>query len=507
MNLSTITLMITLMIDLIIMLWMFLPECILIIGAMTILIYGVFYKNQKNVFKNSVFISILTLYLCLFASLFPFLGRIYYYFYFQLISNYYIVALKCGIFLFSLFISILSLSFFKYEKTLRSYEFPILILFATLGMCLIISSNDLIVFYLGVELQSLCLYVLASYKRNSNFSAEAGLKYFVLGSFASGFLIFGSSLIFGFLGTTNFNEIVLLLAFKNLGTLKAPVLLGLLFILVGILFKLPAAPFHNWAPDVYEGAPTIVTAFFAIVPKIAIVGVLGRILYVVFLSFSYYWIHILTFCAILSLIIGSLGALFQTSIKRFLAYSTITHVGFMLVGLSTGSLIGLSSSLLYLFVYISLNLGFFIILVGVRKGRSKKELVTINDLVVLSQSNPVLGFFVTLNLFSMAGIPPLIGFYSKFLILFSAVYSKLWLLAFISVLVSVISCAYYIRLVKIIYFGKPPQYVKIQDLENHTIFLIIALTIFNLFSYIFIPFMIDYFFICTQSLVHINIPF
>lgn len=346
------------------------------------------------------------------------------------------------------------------QESLNSYEFIILILLSTCSMLFLISSADFISMYLAIEMQSLCFYVLAALKRNSEFSTEAGLKYFLLGAFSSGLLLFGCSMIYGFSGITNFSDLSKLFIFDNddisnsLSFLHACEL-GMIFILVGFLFKITAAPFHMWAPDVYEGSPTSVTAFFSIAPKIAVLSVFLRIFLESFFNFIWPWQKILIFCSVTSMIIGSFAAMSQNKIKRLLAFSSIGHVGFLLIGFCCGTVEGLQSLIIYLVIYTFMTINFFcFILIPLRRdfrGVVNRIKYT-TDLALLAKTNPLLALNLTLTLFSMAGIPPLAGFYSKAFLFFAAVSSSMYFLAVIGVLTSVVSCFYYIRLIKIMYF-------------------------------------------------------
>lgn len=329
-------------------------------------------------------------------------------------------------------------------------------------MLLLVSSIDFISMYLTIELQSLCFYVIASFKRNSEFSTEAGIKYFILGAFSSGLLLFGFSLIYGFTGTTNILQLsnIFICGVQQMwistGSLRACEL-GMIFILVGFLFKLTAVPFHMWAPDVYEGAPTSVTAFFSIAPKIAILGIFLRIFLEGFYNFMSPWQKVIIFCSFCSMLFGSLAAMAQNKIKRLLAFSSISHVGFLLIGFSCGTLEGLQSLIFYLVIYILMTINIFaIILSPIRRNFTNKiqHIKYSTDFAMLSKTNSLLAFTLCINLFSMAGIPPLAGFYSKAFLFFAAISSSLYILAVIGILTSVISCFYYIRIIKIIYFEK-----------------------------------------------------
>tara|TARA_Y100000816_G_scaffold238942_1_gene185225 strand:- start:2199 stop:3395 length:1197 start_codon:yes stop_codon:yes gene_type:complete len=326
-------------------------------------------------------------------------------------------------------------------------EYPILILSSILGMMIMISSNDLIVFYMGLELQSLALYVLASFNRNNQLSSESGLKYFVLSALSSGLLLYGCSLIYGFAGSTNFNDIQ-----NNITQVQYGLTLGIVFILVGLAFKISAVPFHMWAPDVYEGSPTSVTAFFAILPKIAALAVFIRFLYTPFINLIDQWQVIIVFLSIASMIFGSVAAIGQRNLKRLMAYSSISHMGFALAGLATGTNEGVQSSVSYVSIYLVMNLAFFSCLLMLKRNESYFE--SLDDLSGLSKNHPLLSLSILITLFSLAGIPPLAGFFAKFYIFLSVIEQRMYFLAIIGLLSTVIAAFYYLRIIKIVYFDE-----------------------------------------------------
>lgn len=356
---------------------------------------------------------------------------------------------------------LISLDYFRSES-LNAFESLILILFATAGMLFCISSADFISMYLTIELQSLCFYVLAALKRNSEFSTEAGIKYFLLGAFSSGLLLFGCSLIYGFTGTLSFSECAKIFAgtttFSSYSFSIPACQLGLIFLLVGFLFKIAAAPFHMWSPDVYEGAPTPVTAFFTITPKLAFFAVFIRLYLESFYDLMETWQTVIILASSASMVIGAFAALSQNKIKRFLAFSSISHAGYLLIGFACGSIEGIQSLLLYLIVYIFMNIAVFaIVLSGTRhsKNHTILHIKYITDLAYLAKTNPVLAITFTITMFSMAGVPPFAGFYSKAFLFFAALSSNLGFLAVLGVLTSVLTCFYYIRLIRIMYFSTP----------------------------------------------------
>jgi len=342
-----------------------------------------------------------------------------------------------------------SREYLKINK-INKIEYPILILASVLGMVLMISSYDLIVFYLGLELQSLCLYILVSFKREDERSSEAGLKYFVLSALATGLLLYGCSLIYGFTGSTNFENIS-----SNLNKANTGAVFGIVFIIVGLAFKISAVPFHMWTPDVYEGSPTSVTTFFALIPKIAGLSIFIRFMYVPFGNMIDQWQSIIIFLSIASMILGSVAAIGQSNIKRLMAYSSIGHMGYALAGLSTGTNAGVQSAIIYLVIYIFMNLAAFGCILMMK--RENIFLENISDLSGLSKNHPMLALSFLIILFSLAGIPPLAGFFAKFYIFMAVIESKMYVLAIIGLLTTVISAFYYLRIVKIIYFDKPKK--------------------------------------------------
>ena len=332
---------------------------------------------------------------------------------------------------------------------LEKFEYPILIILSTLGMMLLISADNLIAFYLGLELMSLALYVMAAFAREDGRSSEAGLKYFVLGALSSGMMLYGASLLYGFAGTVAFSGIA------NAVSASAPigVVFGLVFVMAGLAFKMSAAPFHMWTPDVYEGAPTPVTAFFASAAKAAAVAVTVRIVITAFPGADQQWRQIIVFLAIASTLLGSFAAIGQTNIKRLMAYSSIGHMGFALIGLAAGNEIGIRGVAIYLAIYLVMTLGAFAAILAMRV--DGKSVETISDLAGLSRTNGLMAFFLAMLMFSLAGIPPLAGFFAKYYVLLAAVDAGLYPLAVVGVLASAVAAFYYLRVVKIMYFDEP----------------------------------------------------
>ncbi len=348
---------------------------------------------------------------------------------------------------------VLSNDFMKREDAER-FEFPILILFATLCMMMMVSANDLIALYIGLELQSLALYVIASIRRDTLKSTEAGLKYFVLGALSSGMLLYGCSLIYGFSGTTDFS--VLAQVFSKLeGNTPIGLIFGLVFLISGLAFKVSAVPFHMWTPDVYEGAPTPVTALFAIAPKVAAICLFLRVMVGPFGDLVDEWQQIVALISILSMVLGALAALVQTNIKRLMAYSSIGHMGYALVGVAAGNEAGASGVLIYMAVYLFMNVGTFTCILSMRQGGQAVE--QISDLAGASKSHPMMAAALLVFMFSMAGIPPFAGFFGKWFVFLAAIDAGLYTLAIIGVVTSVIGAFYYLRIIKIMYFDEPTE--------------------------------------------------
>ncbi len=345
---------------------------------------------------------------------------------------------------------LLSVDYLRRENLTR-FEYPILIVLATLGMMMMISANDLIALYLGLELQSLAAYVIAAIHRDNVRSSEAGLKYFVLGALSSGMLLYGASLVYGFAGTVSFPGIAAALK----GQSGLGVILGLVFVSAGLAFKISAVPFHMWTPDVYEGAPTPVTTFFASAPKVAAMAMMVRVFIVAFPGIIGDWRQIVVFVSIASMALGAFAAIGQRNIKRLMAYSSIGHVGFALVGLAAGSAQGVNGVIIYMAIYVVMTLGTFAIILGMRRGDTYVE--TIDDLAGLSRTQPFMAYAFGAILFSLTGIPPLAGFFAKFYVFAAAIEAKLFALAVIGVVTSVVSAYYYLRIVKIMFFDEPAE--------------------------------------------------
>jgi NADH-quinone oxidoreductase subunit N len=438
------------------------PEIFLSLSIMFLLILGVFKKDSSKLIQNTSLIILLITAVITFnetlgiEQTFLFNGSI--------IIDYLASFMKIVTLLAAFLVLVISSNYLKTFKIFK-IEYPILILSSVLGMMVMISSNDLIVFYMGLELQSLALYVLATFNRDQLKSSEAGLKYFVLSALSSGLLLYGCSLIYGFTGSTNFNLIA-----DQLNTDQYALTFGIVFIIVGLAFKISAVPFHMWAPDVYEGSPTSVTLFFTMVPKVAALTVFIRFLYVPFLNLIDQWQMILIFLSIASMLFGAIAAIGQTNLKRLIAYSSISHIGYALAGLATGSNDGIQSSVIYITIYILMNLGLFSCLLMMK--RNNKYFEDIEDLSGLSKNHPLLSLSLLIILFSLAGIPPLAGFFAKFYIFKSVLEQSMYFLAIVGLLSTVVAAFYYLRIIKIMYFDKE----KDKYDTDHSLWLKFSLT-------------------------------
>ena len=420
------------------------PEIFLSLAIMSLLMIGVFKKNSEKLVYNLSTI-ILVILLALVINLFSIDET------FVFNESYKIdnlsIFMKSLTIMVAIFVMISSFSYVKSLNILK-IEYPILILSSILGMMIMISSNDLIIFYLGLELQSLALYVLASFNRDNILSSESGLKYFVLSALSSGLLLYGCSLVYGFSGSTNFTTIATISSNIEYG-----VTFGLVFIIVGLAFKISAVPFHMWAPDVYQGSPTSVTLFFAALPKAAALTVFIRFLYIPFVNLIEQWQTILIFISLASMLFGAIAAIGQLNLKRLIAYSSIGHMGYALAGLATGTNQGIQSSVTYISIYLVMTLAFFSCLFMLRKKSIFYE--KIEDLSGLSSNHPILSISLLIVLFSLAGIPPLAGFFAKFYIFMAVIEQSMYFLAIVGLLSTVVAAFYYLRLIKIIYFDDP----------------------------------------------------
>lgn len=432
-----------------------LPEILLAVGAMALLMYGVFTGERS---ARAVAMGAMALILVAFLILLvrPTYGVTF--------GGAYVLdpfarLMKLLALTGSGFAILMSLDFARREKFDR-FEYPVLIVLATLGMMLMISANDLISLYLGLELQSLALYVVAAINRDNVKSTEAGLKYFVLGALSSGMLLYGASLTYGFTGQTTFAGITEVLKVQGSST---GLVFGIVFVLAGLAFKISAVPFHMWTPDVYEGAPTPVTAFFAAAPKVAALALLVRVVIDGYGPVTRDWQQILVFVSIASMALGSFAAIGQRNIKRLMAYSSIGHMGYALVGLAAGTQQGVESVIIYIAIYLVMTLGTFACILAMRRKDGPVE--DIAELAGLSRTNPAMAFLLAMLMFSLAGIPILAGFFGKLYVFLAAVQAGLLTLAVIGAVTSVVGAYYYLRVVKIMYFDEPAPGFEPMPLE------------------------------------------
>ncbi len=422
------------------------PELLIGVGAMVLLMIGVFVGETSNRVVTGLSMALIVL-AAIWLIWLPQSGEA---FHGAFVMDPFARLMKILVLIGSGSAIAMSVGFARLENFSR-FEYPILVLLATLGMLLMVSANDLISLYLGLEMQALSLYVVAAINRDSLRSTEAGLKYFVLGALSSGMLLYGASLIYGFTGHTGFEGIAAAMTSeRSLG-----MVFGIVFVLAGIAFKISAVPFHMWTPDVYEGAPTPVTAFFAAAPKIAAMAMLIRVVQGAFEPATADWQQIITFLAIASMGLGAFAAIGQTNIKRLMAYSSIGHIGFALVGLAAGSEEGVSGVVLYMIIYMAMTLGTFACILAMRRTDGMVE--NISDLAGLSRTNPMMALLMTAFMFSLAGIPPLAGFWAKYFVFLAAIQAQLYVLSVIGVIASVIGAFYYLRVVKVMWFDEPEQ--------------------------------------------------
>ena len=421
------------------------PEIFLSLSIFIFIIFGVFKKNSFDlIYKATIIIIPIAIFLILnnnFENIKIFNNS----FALDEFSSF----MKILILVSSFFVLIMSKKYIQ-DINNNKFEYPVIMLIAILGMFFMVSSNDLILFYLGLELQSLSLYILASIDRDNLRSSEAGIKYFVLSALSSGLLLYGCSLLYGFTGSTNFQIIS-----NNVGNFNIGTIFAMIFILVGLAFKVSAVPFHMWTPDVYEGSPTSVTLFFTMVPKIAALTVFIRFLYVPFLNLIDQWQMILIFLSIASMLFGAIAAIGQTNLKRLVAYSSIGHVGYALAGVAAGTNDGIQSSVIYITIYILMNLGLFSCLLMLKRDNNYYE--KIDDLSGLSKNHPMLALSLLIILFSLAGIPPLAGFFAKFYVFKAVIEQSMYFLAIVGLLSTVVAAFYYLRLIKIMYFDEQKE--------------------------------------------------
>jgi NADH-quinone oxidoreductase subunit N len=420
----------------------FAPELILLFSVIILIILGSYFKTN-NVPSIVTIIAVFSLVFALFlVNQQSSFGEILYEN--MAITNQFTAFAKV-ILLVSSLISIMLAHNWLIKQQHGAFEYPIMVLLATIGLSLVISANNLLAFYLSIEMASLCMYVMAAYERDNYYSSEAGIKYFILGSLASCIMLFGISLIYGFAGSIAFAEIAQ--ANYSIGATT-----GLVLVIIALCFKLSAAPFHMWSPDVYQGAPTPVVAFFAVAPKIAVLAFMVRLLGGAFEQITDYWQQVIIFASVTSMLIGAVGGIAQTNIKRLIAYSSIGHMGYILLAVIAGTEEAISYMLVYIATYVMMNVGLFALLLILQKNDAKIE--NIKDLAGLSHKHPKLALSFAIIIFSMAGIPPFAGFFAKALLLMSAVDAGFTPLVVVALICSVISCFYYIRIVKLIYFDE-----------------------------------------------------
>lgn len=427
------------------------PEMFLAAAAMTLLMIGVFRGDKATEGLATLAVLVLVIAGAGVVLLTP-AGRATTVFAGMFVTDAFAVFMKLLVLAGSALAIVMSSRFNRREGIAR-FEYPVLMVLATLGMMMMISANDLISLYLGLELQSLSLYVIAAFRRDSIRSSEAGLKYFVLGALSSGMLLYGASMVYGFVGTTGFAEIAGALTKAGTAPPSVGLIVGIVFVTAGLAFKVSAFPFHMWTPDVYEGAPTPVTAFFAAAPKLAAVALFLRVLIGPFGDLTATWQHIIWFLSLGSMLLGGFAAIAQSNIKRLLAYSSIGNIGYALVGLAAGTADGYRGVLIYMAIYLVMVIGSFAVVLCMRVQDRMVE--DIEDLKGLSRTNPGMALLLAIMMFSMAGIPPLAGFFGKLYVFLAAIQAGLYALAIIGVLASVVAAYYYVRIVKVMYFDEP----------------------------------------------------
>ena len=448
------------------------PEIFLILSVFSLLMLGVFIKESFNIIFRLTNIVIIISILMVISGDFENVKL----FNDSLSIDYFSKYMKSLILISSFFILALSKKYLVDIKN-NKFEYPIIILLSLFGMFIMVSSNDLILFYLGLELQSLALYILASIDRDNIKSSEAGIKYFVLSALSSGLLLYGCSLLYGFAGSTNFEEIALQTEEYNAG-----IIFGMVFILVGLAFKVSAVPFHMWTPDVYQESPTSVTSFFSVVPKIAGMAIFIKFMYLPFGQIIDQWQYILVFMSIASMILGAVAAMAQTNLKRLMAYSSIGHMGYALAGIAAGSENGFKSTLVYISIYLVMNVGAFGCILLLKRGG--KYIEEINELSGISKNHPLLSLGLLIILFSLAGIPPLAGFFAKFYIFMSVIESEMFTLAIVGLITTVLSAFYYIRIIKIMYFDLPKKpFEKFTDYNIHGPIILSCILLVSFFLY------------------------
>ena len=450
------------------------PEIALALSGMAILIFGVLRKSKDAAFACSM----LTVAAFMLTALLVHAQGYGVAFNGLFVTDAFSAFLKLLILAGAVLSLVLSLDYNE-KQGIQRFEFPVLMLFSVCGMLIMVSASNMMTLYMGLELQSLALYVLAAFARDDSRSSEAGLKYFVLSALASGLLLYGISLCYGFSGTMNFAE--LSRAASNPAGVPAGLIVGIVFVLVGLAFKISAVPFHMWTPDVYEGAPTPVTAFFATSPKVAAIGLLLRVMVEPFGHLLPQLQSLIVLISIASMVLGALAAIGQTNIKRLMAYSSIGHMGYALIGLAAGTAEGIRGVLVYMVIYVFMTVPTFAGIAAMR--RNGRPVETVKDLAGLGRNDPMLALILALCMFSLAGIPLLSGFFAKLYIFLAAVQVGMWALAIIGVLTSVIGAFYYIRVIKVMYFDDPAA--PFDPRSSSLSFVAVATSLFTTFFFVF----------------------
>ena len=448
------------------------PEVFLSLSIFSLLMIGVFVKNSFNlIYKLSIFLIFLLILIVLNTD-----GETIKIFKESFVSDHFSLFAKLLILISSFFILIISKQYIVDIKN-NKFEYPIIVLLSILGMFFMVSSNDLILFYLGLELQSLSLYILASMDRDNLKSSEAGIKYFVLSALSSGLLLYGCSLLYGFTGSTNFEVIASNTADSTIG-----IIFAMVFILVGLAFKVSAVPFHMWTPDVYEGSPTSVTSFFSVVPKVAGIVIFIRFMYLPFQEILDQWKYILVFISIASMILGAVAAIGQNNIKRLIAYSSIGHIGYAIAGMTPGTENGFKSTLIYISIYAVMNIGAFACIFLMK--RNGKYIEDIQELSGASRNHPLMSLSLLIILSSLAGIPPMAGFFAKFYVFMAVIESGMFTLAVIGLVTTVVSAFYYIRIIKIMYFDDPKKpFEQLKDFGIYGSLIVSCIFLVSFFLY------------------------
>lgn len=454
------------------------PELVLAFGAMLVLMAGVYTNDNDKAIILSTRLSSMVLLGALFAILTAPMTQGVIFSGLYKLDNF-ATFVKAILVFSAAIVMILSFQFVEDKANKLGFEYPILILLSLLGMLIMVSSNDLLTLYLGLELQSLSLYILAAIKREEKRSTEAAVKYFVLGALASGILLYGISLLYGFIGSTNFDTIREVLLATH-AELSKGIIVGLVFVIIGFCFKISAAPFHMWTPDVYEGVPTPVTAYFAIVPKLAAMSLFIRVLVDgPFSMWAFQWQQIIIVIAVLSMFVGALGGIWQNNIKRLLAYSSIGHMGYGFLGLVANNIYGVQTIIVYFVIYILTSIALFTILLSVKTRRQGEEsmIENIDHLKGFAKRQPILAIIISLIMFSLIGLPfpPFAGFFGKFFIFSAAIQTGHFALAVIGMVASVIAAYYYLRIIKVMYFDKPDDETRIVLTFNQSSVFILAI--------------------------------